>query len=55
MVNLGSVTIPRDLEAVELARGIEPPTCGLQKALEPFSDPSTPSSEATESLMEWPG
>ena len=43
------------VEFLELARGIEPPTCGLQIATEPFSDPSAPSPEPTESPMEWPG
>ncbi len=29
-------------EGLELARGIEPPTCGLQNLLDPFSDNLTP-------------
>ncbi len=42
-------------EGLELARGIEPPTCGLQIATDPFPLPSSPSPESTESQMEWPG
>ena len=40
---------------MELARGIEPPTCGLQIATDPCSLPSSLSPEATESQVEWPG
>ncbi len=42
-------------EVVELARGIEPPTCGLQIETDPISSPSSASPEQTESPMEWPG
>jgi hypothetical protein len=42
-------------EVVELARGIEPPTCGLQIETDLFSHPTPPSPEPTESPMEWPG
>ena len=42
-------------EVLELARGIEPPTCGLQIEKDPFPHPSSPSPEHTESPMELPG
>jgi len=42
-------------ERLELARGIEPPTCGLQTSSEPFSPPPSDSPEATDSYEEWPG
>ncbi len=42
-------------EFMELARGIEPPTCGLQIATDPLSPPSSLSPEQTESSMELPG
>ena len=45
----------RAVYVLELARGIEPPTCGLQIAPDPFSAPSLSSPEATESQEEWPG
>jgi hypothetical protein len=42
-------------EGVELARGIEPPTCGLQTAVEPISEPPFTALEATQSHEDWPG
>ena len=47
--------VESSVEFVELARGIEPPTCGLQIATDPLSSPPSPSLEPTESPMEWPG
>lgn len=41
------------LERLELARGIEPPTCGLYIAQDPSSTTSPLSSEARESHDEW--
>ena len=49
------LVVESSAELVELARGIEPPTCGLQIATDTISLPSSATPEPTESPMEWPG
>ncbi|MDP3090339.1 MAG: hypothetical protein Q8N04_06650 [Nitrospira sp.] len=53
--SVGCKEVESSADFMDLARGIEPPTCGLQIAPDPFSAPSSITPKATESHEEWPG